>query len=113
MDPQAVTAIPWWKSRILQGLLAIVVSQVTARLVKNYGVDMLGLTNADIVSWLMDAISALGVYWTTHARVAPAIPIPPVVTGTQATADRINAIQETPCDPSSTPPASASPPAAP
>jgi hypothetical protein len=84
------TAVVWYKSRVLQGLLAIVVSQITSRLVKNYGIDMMGLSTADIVSWIMDAISAAGVYIATHARVAPSVPIPPVVTGTQAAADAIN-----------------------
>ena len=93
MDPQTVTAIPWYKSRILQGLLTIVVSQVVAKVQAQWHIDFQGMSVTDIVSWLMDAISAFGVYLATHARVAPSVPIPPVVTGTQSQADVINGAQ--------------------
>jgi hypothetical protein len=83
-------AIPWYKSRILQGLLTIVVTQIVAKVQSQWHVDFMGISVTDIVSWLMNIISAGAVYWATHARVAPTVPIPPVVTGTQAQADVIN-----------------------
>lgn len=87
-----VTAIPFYKSRILQGLLTIVVTQVIAKVTAQYHIDfaVLGLTADNIVQWIMDGISAGAVYWATHARVAPQVPIPPVVTLTQTGADKAN-----------------------
>jgi len=84
-------ALPWYKSRILQGLLTIVVSQLVARAQAQFHIDFMGMSVTDIVNWLMDAISAGGVYWATHARVASTVPIPPVVTLTKTQADQINA----------------------
>lgn len=84
-------AVPWYRSRILQGLLTIVVSQVVARVQAQFHIDFMGMSVTDIVNWLMDAITAGAVYWATHARVAPAVPIPPVVTFTKSAADQMNA----------------------
>lgn len=86
-----MNAIPWYKSRILQGLLTIVVSQIVARVQAQFHVDFMGISVTDIVNWLMDAITAGAVYWATHARVVPAVPIPPVVTLTKSAADQMNA----------------------
>jgi hypothetical protein len=94
------TALPWYRSRILQGLLTIVVSQIVARVQAQFHIDFMGMSVTDIVNWLMDAITAGAVYWATHARVAPQVPIPPVVTLTQNQADQINgAPNETPVPP--------------
>lgn len=85
-----MNAIPWYQSRILQGLLTIVVSQVISRVQARYHVDFMGMSVTDIVGWIMDAISAAGVYWATHARVAPSVPIPAVITLTKAQATEAN-----------------------
>lgn len=87
-----MNAIPWYRSRILQGLLTIVVSQVIAKVTAQYHIDfaVLGLTADNIVQWIMDGISAGAVYWATHARVALSVPIPAVVTFTQSAADQAN-----------------------
>lgn len=85
------TALPWYRSRILQGLLTILVSQAVARVQAQFHIDFMGMSVTDIVNWLMDAITAGAIYWATHARVAPAVPIPPVVTLTKSEADQINA----------------------
>lgn len=83
-------ALPWYRSRILQGLLTIVVSQLVARIQTQFHIDFMGMSVTDIVNWLMDAITAGAVYWATHARLAPQVPIPPVVTLTKSAADQLN-----------------------
>jgi hypothetical protein len=87
-----MNAVVWYKSRILQSLLTIVVTQIIAKVTAQYHIDfaVLGLTADNIVQWIMDGISAAAVYWATHARVAPQVPIPPVVTLTQTGADKAN-----------------------
>jgi len=86
-DPQA---IPWYKSRILQGILTIIFTQVIARVQSLYHIDFMGMSVTDIVNWLMDVISAAGAYWATYARVMPSVPIPPVVTLTKSAAEAAN-----------------------
>jgi hypothetical protein len=84
-----VNAIPWYKSRILQALLTVVVTQVAAKISAQYHIDfvVLGLDANSVVQWLMDVISAGAVAYATHARVAK--PTPPI-TLTQTGADKAN-----------------------
>jgi len=83
-------AAPWYKSKILQGILTIVVTQLIGKLQTLYHFDttLLGFGINDIVAWLMDLISAAALAYTTHARVTQKTV--PVMTGTQTTADQIN-----------------------
>jgi hypothetical protein len=85
-------AIPWYRSRILQGLLTIIVTQIVAKVTAQYHInfEVLGLSVNDIVAWLMNLISAGAAAWAVHARVAPSVPIPAVVTLTQGGADKAN-----------------------
>lgn len=85
-------ALPWYKSRILRGLLTIVVTQLIAKITAQYHINfaILGLDINSIVEWLMNLISAGAVAYATHARVAPSVPIPPVITLTKASADAKN-----------------------
>lgn len=85
-------AAPWYKSKILQGILTIVVTQVIGKLQTLYHFDttLLGFGINDIVAWLMDIISAGAAFYATHARVTQKTV--PVMTGTQTTADQINAV---------------------
>lgn len=83
-------AAPWYKSKILQGILTIVVTQLIGKLQTLYHFDttLLGFGINDIVAWLMDVISAAAAFYATHARITQkAVPI---MTGTQSTADQIN-----------------------
>lgn len=88
-DPPPAAA-PWYTSKILQGLITIVVTQVIGKLQTLYHFDttLLGFGVNDIVAWLMDVISAGAALYATHARVTQKAV--PVMTGTQATADQIN-----------------------
>lgn len=99
-------AVPFYKSRILQGILTIVITQLVARIQSRYHVDFMGISVTDIVNWVMDALSTAGAYWAAHARVASDVPIPPVVTLTKANAQEINdkvpTLQPPPAAPSPT-----------
>ena len=91
-DTSKTVAMPWYRSRIIQGILTIVVTQVIRRLQTKYSIDFaLWPTLAtDIVNGAMDGLSTFGVWWALHARVAPSVSIPPVVTLTKGQADEIN-----------------------
>jgi hypothetical protein len=82
-------SIPWYKSRILQGILTIVVTQLIAKITGMWHIDfaVLGLDVNSIVEWLMNIISAAAVAYATHARATK--PIPPI-TLTQTGADKAN-----------------------
>jgi hypothetical protein len=98
-----VVAIPWYKSRIIQGVLTIVVTQVVKRVQAKYNVDVTvwGTAVPDVVGAAMDGLSSAAAWWAVHARSSPKVPIPPVVTLTQAGADQVNtAAGVTPKDPS-------------
>lgn len=87
-----MNAIPWYKSRILQGILTVAVTQLIGRVQAQYHVDLsvMGISVTDIVSWLMDMISAGALAWAAHARIALSVPIPPVVTLTKSEAEAAN-----------------------
>lgn len=94
-DPTpAPAAIPWYRSQQLQAILTIVFTQVIARVSAylhakyNFDVSLLGITSADLVEWTMDGLSALGVYWATHARVTQKSA--PTIVSSQTKADVIN-----------------------
>lgn len=74
--------IPWYKSNVLRGLLMIVVSQVIAHIAQVYHVDFGLLNAANIVDWLMDLISAFGVWYAANSRISH--PTPPIQGSKQA-----------------------------
>ncbi len=82
-------AMPWYKSTVLRGVLTIVVTQIVSHAQAQYHFDtqLLGLGVNDIVSWVMDLISALA--YMTHGRVTQKSA--PTITASQSTADQINA----------------------
>lgn len=83
-------AIPWYRSRILQGLLTILVTQVAAKVAAQFHINfaLFGLDVNSIVQWLMDLSSAGALAYATHARTTK--PVPPV-TLTKAEATAVNA----------------------
>jgi hypothetical protein len=85
-------AIPWYRSRIMQGLVTVVVTQLVAKIEAHYHVDLsvLGISVDDAVQGVMNAIAAFAAYWAIHARVSPAVPIPQIVTVTAAKAEQLN-----------------------
>lgn len=92
-DDKPATAIAWYKSRIMVGVLTIVVTQVIKRVQAKYTVDfsIWGTAVPDIVGGIMDGISSIAAYLALHARTSSKVPIPPVVTLTQGGADKVNA----------------------
>lgn len=91
------TAIVWYRSRIMQGLLTILATQLVKHAQSHYSLDisaMWGSAVPDIVNGTMDGIAALALMWAGHARVSPKVPIPSVVTLTKSSADSINGNQQ-------------------
>lgn len=74
-DPPA--AIPWYQSNVMRGIVAGAVAQVIARAESRFGVHLIPGADVEIVSWIMDGISAAAIWYTAHARVtqkaAPAV----------------------------------------
>ncbi len=96
------TAVPWYKSRIVVGIATIIATRLLDYAQKQWHFDasIFGITVTDLVTFILDGIAAVSAYVALHARVAPQIPIPPIVTLTQGTADHINgASHETPVPP--------------
>ena len=89
-DPLEPVAIPWYKSKILQGILTGIVAQIVARLQSVYHIDITvwGLDVPSLVQWLMDLITAGAIAYTTHARVTQKSA--PAVVATKKQADDIN-----------------------
>jgi hypothetical protein len=85
-------AIPWYRSRIMQGLLTVLVTQLIKHVQGHYNVDISvwGSAVPDIVNGTMDGVGLAALAWAGHARVAPRVPIPQVVTLTKAGADHVN-----------------------
>lgn len=85
-------ALPWYRSRIIVGIATIVATRLLDYAQKQWHVDasVFGVTVTDLVSFMLDGIAAVSAYVALHARVAPSITIPPVVTLTQNKADQIN-----------------------
>lgn len=79
--------IPWYKSRVLQGLIASAVTGILAHFhLSSY------FTSADIsgiVDWIMDGISFAALVYAAHGRVTK--PSPPVAIS-KAAADKANAV---------------------
>lgn len=88
-QPAAVPdSIPWYRSKILVGVLTAIAAQVLSRVQAKYHVDasVYGINANDLATWALDAISALGAGLAVHGRAtqkaAPAItltkpPAPP------------------------------------
>jgi len=89
-DDTPPAAIPWYRSRIIQGIVAGVVAQVISRLQAQYHFDITvwGFTANDIVSAIMDGITAIAVAYTAHARVMQTTA--PQIVSNQPKADVIN-----------------------
>lgn len=85
-------AIPWYRSRITQGLLTVLFSQVVRRIQSKYSIDLSvwGTSVVDLVNGTTDGLSLIALYWAAHARLSPKVPIPPVVTLTKSAADELN-----------------------
>lgn len=91
----ADVALPWYRSRILQGILTVAATQLVKHVSTHYSLDIMtvwGTAVPDIVNGVMDGISALALGWAAHARISPKVPIPQIITGTKDTADKINAM---------------------
>lgn len=90
MTDQFPAAIPWYNSVVLRGIVTIVVTQIVSRLQQQYHIDttVLGFGVNDIVSWIMDVISAGALAYMTHGRVVQKSS--PVITASQSAADIIN-----------------------
>lgn len=101
------TAVVWYRSRIVTGIVTIIVSRALDYAQKRWHFDatLFGITANDLVSAVLDGIGAIAAYVALHARVSPSIPIPAKVTLTQASADQANATNPTqpPLPPAATP----------
>lgn len=89
-DDPAPVAIPWYKSKILQGVVTGIVAQVISRLQNQYHIDLTvyGVTANDLVSGIMDLITVAAIGWTTRARVTQTTA--PQIVASKSTADSIN-----------------------
>jgi hypothetical protein len=85
-------AAPWYTSKILQGILTIIVTQLIAKITAQFKIDfsVLGLDANSVVAWLMNIISVAGAAYAARAKVTQKAA--PVMTGTKSTADQINAV---------------------
>lgn len=85
-------ALPWYKSRIIVGIATIIATRLLDYAQKqwNFDASVFGFTVNDLVSFILDSIAAVSAYVALHARVAPSVPIPPVVTLTKSAADQLN-----------------------
>lgn len=94
------TAIPWYKSAVLRGLLIAVSTQVIDKVQAHYHMNLsiFGLDAQDIADWVLDVISAAAAAYAVHGRVSkPA----PTVTLTKAAADAVNSTPVSPDTPAS------------
>lgn len=96
LDP--TQAIPWYKSRVLVGLVTIVVSQVVDQVQKHYKINLgaFGISINDLVDYILDGVGVAAASWVAHARVTK--PSPPV-TLTKAAAVAANSIPTLSKDP--------------
>jgi hypothetical protein len=85
-------AVPWYRSRIIVGIATIVASRLLDYAQKRWHFDaaLFGVSVTDLTSLILDGIAGVAAYVALHARIAPTIPIPPVVTLTQTAADQAN-----------------------
>ena len=92
MNETPPAAMPWYRSTVLRGVLTILVTQILSKVQAQYHIDssVLGLNVTDMVSWLMDLISAGALAYMTHGRVTQKAT--PTITGTQSGADAINVL---------------------
>ena len=92
--------IPWYKSAIMQGLIASIVAQALAR--SNLASVITSDEAVGIINWALDGISAAAIAYAAHARALKPIP---TITTSKAKADAANAAQAAPLDssPSETP----------
>jgi hypothetical protein len=86
-------AVVWYKSRIVVGIATIVATRLLDYAQKQFHIDAsaFGITVNDLVSLILNVIAGVSAWVALHARVAPSVPIPPVVTLTQSSAAAVNA----------------------
>jgi hypothetical protein len=87
-DP-APAAIPWYESNILRGIVTGLVAQVLARLQSRFGMHLIPGLDTELVNWIMDAITAGAIAYTTRARVIQKVA--PTLVLTKQKAEDINA----------------------
>lgn len=78
--------IPWYKSAIIQGLIASLVAQALAR--SNLASIITSDQAVGVINWALDGFSAAAIAYAAHARALKPIP---AITTTQAKADIANA----------------------
>lgn len=103
-DPvQAPAAVPWYNSQVLRSLLIAVVPQALLRLKTQFGIDLTtdGVDANMAVNVMMDAISAVAVYWAARARITKPMP---TITLTKSQAEAINAVAPPTSPPAKVPP---------
>lgn len=93
-DPVQPVAIPWYRSKILQGVVAGVVAQVFRVLESRFGVHILPGLDVEVVGWIMDVIAAGAVAYTARARLKQEAA--PTVVLTKQKAESINATTQPP-----------------
>jgi hypothetical protein len=89
-DDQTPAAIPWYQSKVLQGVVTGLVAQVVSKVQAKYNFDItvLGITVNDLVSGVMDLITLVAVGWTARARLTQKTS--PQIVASQPKADSIN-----------------------
>jgi len=67
----APAAMPWYRSKIVVGLVTVVVTQLVDHIQQRYhtNIGVLGFTINDIVSAVCDALGAASAYLILHSRV--------------------------------------------
>ncbi len=81
-----MNTIPWYRSKILQGILTSIVAQVLAR--SKLSSIITSDQAVQIIDFALDSISGAALAYAAHARVTK--PIPPVSIS-KASADATNA----------------------
>lgn len=100
----APTAVPWYRTAVLRGILITFFTQVIARVAGKYHIDIAALSalgvNADLLAQMtLDGISAIALAYAAHGRVVKPLP---AVTLTKKQADAENAAAVKPVDSPST-----------
>ncbi len=83
-DPIMPTAIPWWKSAVIQRLALSIFVQILA--VTHLSQYVAGVDLSALVDDILEAIGIASAAWAVHARVRK--PMPSIV-ATQAKADAV------------------------
>lgn len=85
-DDQTQVSMPWYKSKILQGILVTFVLQVLSR--TKFASLFTNDQVTSIIGYVFDGISAAALWYSTHARVTQKT-VSPLVSS-QAKADTVN-----------------------